>query len=155
MVSLLDIAPMKKIVEIRGNDIEVEGISADGLVHLLTTFPELQKLFAGRQIEQVELKSLIARFGYTVGEIIACGVGHQGDPEYIAFAMKALGVGEQTELLEAIIGLTFPKGIKSFLDGLSKAADSAGVLGKVPHMRSPAPSSASLQTDTEKPTSGE
>jgi len=155
MVSLLDIAPNKKTVTIRGSDLEVSGITADGLVHLLQTFPELQKAFAGVAIEQAELKGLISRFGYTVGEIIAMGVGMQGDPSTIAFAMTQLGLGEQTEIVEKIFELTFPKGPKSFLDALARAADLAGVRGKVPLTKSPAPSPDSSSTATTSETAGE
>lgn len=155
MVSLIDIGSNSRVIQLRGKDLEVFGVTADGLVHLLQTFPELQKAFAGVAIEQHELKNLLSRFGYTVGEIIAMGVGQQGDPEVIGFAMTKLGLGEQTELIEAIFELTFPKGPKSFLDALGRAADLAGVRGKAPLTKSPARSKDLSHTGTTSETAGE
>lgn len=155
MVGLLDIGESRATVECRGKEIEVRGITADGLVHLLKTFPELQKAFGGVMLDSSELNSLVSRFGYTVGEIIAMGCGKQGDSEYIGFAMAGLSLGEQTDFVEKIFTLTFPKGPKSFLDALRRAADSAGVLGKVPHTKSPARSSDLSKTGTDSKTVGE
>ena len=47
MASLLDVAPSAEVVEIRGTQVEVTGISALGLASLLARFPQLQDMLAG------------------------------------------------------------------------------------------------------------
>ena len=48
MAGLLDIAPLSETVTVRGQAVEVTGISAAGVAMLLRRFPALRKLLAQR-----------------------------------------------------------------------------------------------------------
>lgn len=117
MTSLLDIGPLTTKVTIRGTEIEVSGISAIGVFELLRDIPELRMLMAQKNMSEENAASLISQLPHAVGAIIAAATGHLGDKEHIAAALK-LSAGEQVEFISAIVPLTFPKGLKSFLDGL-------------------------------------
>lgn len=142
MVSLLDIADTKKTVPIRGKEIPVNGISAEGIAHLLAAFPDLRKLMGGKS-EEVTPDALMQFAPRAVAVAIASGTGLSGSKEGEAAAAK-LSIGEQVELLAAIIDMTFPQGFGPFVERL----DSLGVVsaravpesGKAPDIKSPAPS---------------
>jgi len=89
MVSLLDIADAQKTVAIRGQDIPVYGISAEGIAHLLGAFPELRKMFAGKatEITPQQMMQLAPR---AVASAIAAGTGLIGDPTGKSATRKAL-----------------------------------------------------------------
>ena len=139
MVSLTDIGPSKGQVEVRGQMVDVNGLTAEHIVGIITAFPEVRKILAEKE---ADLQTLVAQFPTAIAMMIAAGTGKADDKEVIAVA-EQLGVGEQYELMAKIFELTFPKGIKSFLDGVRAALASAGVHGwdqatKLPAQSSPA-----------------
>jgi hypothetical protein len=150
MVSLVDIGPSKGSVEVRGQEIDLNGLTAVHIVGIMTAFPEVRKLLAEKE---VDLGVLISQFPIAVAMIIAAGTGKDGDQDTIDVAM-ALSVGEQYEILSKLMGLTFPKGVKSFLDGVNAALRSAGVRGWDQAMKSPVQFSPASEPDAQKPTAG-
>ncbi len=114
MVSLVDIAPATERVTVRGQEIEVSGVSAAGVAMLLARFPDLRKLFAGRD---VGMEELMAVGGELVAAIIAAGTGSPGGPAAEAAAGR-LGIDEQADLLSAILRVTLPKGVGPFVEKL-------------------------------------
>lgn len=142
MVSLVDIGPSKGQVEVRGQQLDVNGLTVNHIIAILMEFPEVRKILAEKE---ADLQLLISQFPVAAGMIIAAGTGHEGEQAHIDVAM-ALGVGEQYEILAKIVELTFPKGVKSFLDGVNAAMASAGVRGWDQATKSPVPfSPASVQ----------
>jgi hypothetical protein len=143
MVSLLDIADQQKTVPIRGKDIPVYGISADGVAHLLGAFPELRQLMAGgSKAGEITVDQIMKVAPRAVAAAIATGTGSLGDPKAESVASK-LPIGEQVELLSTIFDLTFPQGIDPFLarlEALGLVRGPAVAYGKAPAMPSPAPS---------------
>jgi hypothetical protein len=107
MVGLVDIALAVERVTIRGQEVEVFGVSAAGLAQLLARFPDLRKLFSGRDLGAEEL---IAVGGDLVAAIIAAGTGDPGDP-VVEEAAGRLGIDEQADMLSAILRVTLPKGL--------------------------------------------
>lgn len=150
MVSLVDIGPSKDKVELRGQTVEVNGLTAAHIVELMMQFPEVRKILAERE---ADLGMLISQFPLAVGMIIAAGTGKAGDQKTIDVAMT-LGVGEQYEILEKMMVLTFPKGVKSFLDGVNAALVSAGARGWDQATKSPVPSSLASEQDEANGTAG-
>ena len=114
MVGLVDIAPATERVTVRGQEIEVCGVSAAGVAQLLARFPDLRKLFAGRD---VGMEEMMAVGGELVAAIIAAGTGAPGDPAAEAAAGR-LGIDEQADLLSAILRVTLPKGVGPFVEKL-------------------------------------
>lgn len=122
MVSLLDIAPSTETVSVRGADVAVTGISAQGFVSLLGRFPELQDLMAGKE---VNASRLFEFGGNVVVAIIAAGTGFAGD-EKAEVVASGLTIDEQADLLAAILKVTLPKGIVPFAEKLNGLAVTLG-----------------------------
>lgn len=150
MVSLVDIGPSQASVELRGKTVELNGLTASHLVAIMISFPEVRKVLAEKE---ADLGMLITQFPIAVAMIIASGTGKDGDQDTIDFA-ETLSVGEQYEIVSKLMELTFPKGVKSFLDGVNAALRSAGVRGWDQAMKSPALSSQTLKPDEAKETAG-
>lgn len=118
MADLLDIAPSTavEVVKIDGKRIIVHGLHGDAIASIVARFPELGLLLGGGSSANIGPK-LIERFGGAIGPIIAAGCGHLGDEKYEQHAGTLL-VEYQLILLKAIIGLTFPNGITSFIEAM-------------------------------------
>lgn len=140
MPSLLDIGDLTEPVTIRGKVLQVQGISAEGLFALLKEFPELRKLMTGNADEAV-IASLTEKLPESLGMIIAAGTGTPGNEEAGRKA-RMLAVGEQIQLIHAIWKLTFPRGVKDFIEALEALTGELGdESGKAPGTKSPGPSS--------------
>jgi hypothetical protein len=141
MADLLDIAPSTavEVVKIDGNRIIVRGLHGDAIASIVSRFPELGALLGGGGNLGPRL---IERFGGAIGPIIAAGCGHLGDEKYEQHASTLL-VEYQLKLLQAIIGLTFPNGIASFVEtmaALVTRADEGAKPVTVRLRKSPSPS---------------
>jgi hypothetical protein len=146
MPSLIDIGDLTETVEIRGKQLEVQGVSAADLVVLLQNFPELRKVMTGLADADV-VQSLIAKLPDAVAAIIAIGTGTPGDAKAESQA-KRLAVGEQVDLLTRIWRLTFPRGIRDFTEALEAlATEVAGEYGKAQDTKSPGPLNNVSETD--------
>ena len=117
MADLLDIAPSTavEVVKIDGKRITVRGLHGDAIASIVARFPELGLLLGGGADIGTRL---IERFGSAIGPIIAAGCGHLGDQKYEQHA-GALLVQDQLKLVQAIISLTFPNGLTSFVETLA------------------------------------
>ena len=155
MPSLLDVGDLTEIVEIRGKSVEVQGVSAAGLVVLLGKFPELRSLMTGTADESI-LKDLVGKLPEAVASIIALATTPPSDDpvarlhRQAAAEIKAaqLSVGEQLDLLTRIWKLTFPRGIRDFLAALETLASEVDVdSGKVPDTKSPGQSNGASVRD--------
>jgi len=141
MADLLDIAPATacEVVRIDGNRIVVRGLHGDAIAAIVARFPELGALLgSGNNIGP----RLIERFGNAIGPIIAAGCGHLGEEKYEQHASKLL-VEDQLQLVTAIVGLTFPNGLTSFIEKMMTLMSGAGDGQKVIKVRlkkSPSPS---------------
>lgn len=145
MTSLLDIGDLRSKVDIRGKEIEVQGISAETFFHLLDDIPELRRMLSGGVAGGPEVKpqDLLTKVPGAVSSIIVAST----DPGYyklkVADRQKLLDVaarlnmGEQAELIRKIWDLTFPKGVQSFLDALAEVMKAAEGSGWVPGTPSP------------------
>ena len=142
MADLLDIAPSTavEVVKIDGKRIVVRGLHGDAIASIVARFPELGLLLGGGSTNIGP--KLIERFGSAIGPIIAAGCDHLGDEKYEQHAGKLL-VEYQLKLLKAIIGLTFPNGIASFVEtvtALLPGADEGAKVVTVRLRKSPSPS---------------
>lgn len=122
MVGLLDIAPLTVKVSVRGTDVSVTGVSARGLVSLISRFPELQDLMGGRAVSPERLMSF---GGNVVAAIIAAGTGTPGDEAAEKIAGD-LPVDEQADLLAAILRVTLPRGLGPFVEKLNELGGALG-----------------------------
>jgi hypothetical protein len=149
MPSLVDLGTLTEPVTIRGQKLEVQGISARSLLLLLQRFPELRMMMAGRA-KDLEPDQMLNMMPQAVTVVIACGLGKPGDKEEEA-AAEQLAVGEQLLLFRAIWRISFPEGLQSFMEALEAlAVDVAGSgnLGQGQVPKSPGQSNGASQTDT-------
>jgi hypothetical protein len=133
MADLLDIAHSTacEVVKLDGKRVIVRGLHGDAIASIVSRFPDLAVLLgAGDNLGP----RLIERFGSAIGPIIAAGCGHLGDEKYEQHAGTLL-VEYQLKLLKAIIGLTFPNGLTSFVETVTMLLPGAGEGGKVHTIR--------------------
>lgn len=154
MVSLVDIGPLRGKVVLRGKEVETRGASASTIFEILTDSDEVRRLFAGRPLDGDMLLNLIQQAPLTVAKLIASGTGKQGDDATIEFAFRELTAGEQYDLLKSILGMTFPRGIRSFVEELTALAQQAEERGWVRGMRLPGQSSAASGQATPSASAG-
>lgn len=131
MVSLVDIGPSRGSVPLRGQAMDIRGLTAEHIVVMFQDFSDLRKLVSGSSDNEV-LLNLFNNFPIIVGRIIAMGCGGDwGSPDFEAMVTgaRSLTLGEQWEFLQAIMKLTFPQGPKSFLDGVAALVGQADAPG--------------------------
>lgn len=117
MVSLMDVGEARETVPIRNKDVEVTGITAKGLLVLLSRFPEVRKMVASRG-QDVSAEDLMTLAPEAIACVIASGCGSPGDKKMEAVA-AGLNAGEQLDLLGSILRLTFPQGVLPFVEKLT------------------------------------
>jgi hypothetical protein len=116
MVSLTDLVDIKRTVTVRGEQVEIAGITAETLGQLINSFPELRMALSGHAGE-LSPQHLISMGPRIVASVIAAGVGKPGDAAQEAAAAK-LALGEQLAMIEAIFEVTFPTGVGPFVEKL-------------------------------------
>jgi len=139
MSTLLDIANNPRTVPVQGHDIEVIGISAEGLTSLMLRFPEIGKMLSGGA-SNIDTAALAKMAPEAVAAVIAAGTGHPGEEKHERAAAR-LGIDDQLALLDEILRLTFPRGIGPFVERLERL----GILMRVQKAEEQTPSAASSQ----------
>jgi hypothetical protein len=149
MVSLLDIGDATEEVTVRGKSLTITGVSAKGVLVLLDRFPEVRKLLTNFG-KDVKAKDLLELAPEAIACVIACASGSPGNKKAEAVA-ASLGVGDQLEILEATLRLTFPQGLGPFvakLDRLASSGNVPGASGWGAAMKSPEASNSSSEMVT-------
>jgi hypothetical protein len=149
MADLLDIAPATavEVVKVNGNRdrVIVRGLHGNAIASIAARFPKLALLLGGDNI----VPRMIEQFGDAIGPIIAAGCGHLGDEKREEAATRFL-IEDQLKLLKAILGLTFPNGLTSFVEELTSlmgGTDEGQKVVKVRLKKSPLPSQPSSEAD--------
>lgn len=124
MPGLLDIAGAPSRVSVRGTEIDVFGVSAEGIAYLMANFPEIKSMFAGKEVS-LDAQTLATKAPRALAAIIAAGTGQVGNAQAEAVA-ASLAVDEQAELLAKIVELTFPRGLGPFVEAIQRLAATAG-----------------------------
>jgi hypothetical protein len=138
MATFLDIVPDTRIEKTSFGDVEVPGLSLQGLVTVLKRHPKLFEYF---QQEEIEFSfSDILDLGEEIGcDLIAAGLGFPGDEKAIARAKRL--IPEDFLLLGiAIFEESFPSGPEAFFEQVLQLMEKAG---KAMEQVSPSPSSNS------------
>lgn len=135
MADLLDIAPSTavEVVTLDEKDVEVRGVSINTMASIISQFPDLKNLAGNTGGDIVSL--LISGCGAAIGPIIAAGVGQPGNKDYEQHAAQLLPE-QQIKLLRAILGLTFPNGIGSFVTELTGLMNAGSGGAKTVRLRS-------------------
>lgn len=120
MPGLLDIAAAPARVMVRGTQVDVFGVSAEGIAYLMAGFPEIKAMLSGKELS-LDAETLATKAPKALAAIIAAGTGQVGNAEAEAVA-ASLGVDEQAELLAKIFELTFPRGLGPFAQAIQRLA---------------------------------
>jgi hypothetical protein len=125
MADLLDIvtATAADVVRIDGERIVVRGLNAKAIALIAARFPNVRKVLRGGGDDYVALLFELA--GEAIGPIIAAGYGRLGNEKYERHAATMLNLEDQTDLVTAIVRLTFPNGLTAFLAKLSRLSEGA------------------------------
>jgi hypothetical protein len=120
MADLLDIAPSVSAgaVEINGQPIAVRGVPLNAMASIIARFPALKDLIRDSDGEDL-IPRLLLGCAESVGPIIAAGCGHLGDKAYEQVA-ENLTIQLQVRFLRTILEVTFPNGVRPFVDELTK-----------------------------------
>jgi len=111
MTSLLDIAPLTETVSVGGKDVDVYGLSAEGLVNLIARFPEVRQLLGGgKRGAGLGVEEVLDLGGKVVASIIAAGCGLPGNKEAEVIASR-MGLDAQADFIGKIMKLTLPNGL--------------------------------------------
>lgn len=120
MASLADILPATAQVEIRGQSLEVCGVSLKLLAKLFGSAPAIRLAVTGRA-KEISAEDIIAVPDF-IPMLIAAGLGKEGDEETIRLAEKVLNPEEQVNLVTKIWELTLPGGVVPFVQSLAALA---------------------------------
>jgi hypothetical protein len=145
-LSMLDIRRKTETVNIDDeNTVDVVGLSFDTIGQLLERFPILFEALSGRL--GAGFPDLVKKAPDAVAAVIAAGSGELNNKKAEKVA-KDLPIGVQLELCQAIGRVTFPKGVRPFLEAVNATFGASPVPAFVaPDMRSPKPSSNSKAPD--------
>lgn len=122
MVSLIDIVPQRKTVQIAVGEIELRGLGLRQIADLLTRFPELRKLLV-EGAPAIDVDTLIAGAPEAIGTIIAEAANQPEAAETIA---DALSLDDLADCLIAIRDLTMPNGVAPFMDRIGRLVSAGG-----------------------------
>lgn len=147
MVSLLDIVPQTRAVQIAGGELVLRGLGLRQIADLLLRFPSLRKLFV--EGAPFDINEFILAAPDAAGAIIAEAAGQ---PEASDQVSDRLTIDEAVECLLAVRDLTMPNGISPFFERLAKLLGSGGdLVGKAPAMNLPKRPNGSSPADTIQP----
>jgi hypothetical protein len=145
MVSLVDIVPQTRVVQIAGGDLTLHGLGLRQIAELLLRFPHLRNLFVANAPE-LSPETLLITAPDAIGAIIA-EAAHQ--PEASDTIADSLAIDDIVECLLAVCDLTLPNGPVPFIERLTKLlGGGVGLSGKAPAMSSPPLPNGSLLPDT-------
>jgi hypothetical protein len=155
VISLVEIGPMREMVPLRDGEIEVRGVPAESIFQLLMDFPELKRVFEGKRLESEIIAELVGMGGRILASLIAAGCGFLGDEKAITSAQVNLTIGESTDILTAMMRLTFPQGARNFIDAVMGLLQSGGGAQTwAAATKSPEPSNSASPQDTPQKSSG-
>jgi hypothetical protein len=160
MVSLIDIGPAKTVVQIRGHDFEVVGLAAQNIAEILLQFPELRRMLVQGDVGRDVIETLMMRIPDAVHLLVAsaCGVdvSDEKQREDALVKVKNFTLGEQYDVIEAMLGITFPRGITNFLAGIQGLFEQAeGARGRVPATKSHAQFNGALPPEEANESAGD
>lgn len=129
MVSLLDIVPQKRSVQIAAGELELRGLGLRQIADLFAQFLTLRNLFT-EDAPDVGIAELVVQAPDAIATIIGTAADQ---PEAIgSIADGALTPDEIIDCLEVIHDLTFPRGLGPLLERMKALAVAAGLGLTVP-----------------------
>jgi hypothetical protein len=144
MVSLVDIIPQRRTVELSVGSLELRGLGLRHIADLLLLHPELRGVYVAGSLS-LDVDNLLAVAPSAVGSIIAWSANQ---PEAVDAIIDALTLDDLAECLIAIRDLTMPAGVDPFVERLARLLGKADALaGRAPGTSTPPLPSASSPAD--------
>jgi hypothetical protein len=148
MVSLVDIVPQRRTVQISAGALELRGLGLRQIADLLVRFPELRKLFV-EGAPALDSDQLLADAPDAIGAIVAQAADQ---PDAAAAIANALSLEDLAECLVVIRDLTMPNGVAPLFDRLTALVGGGGAQpGRAPVTSVQQPPNSLLQTDMTPP----
>ena len=146
MVSLVDIVPQTRTVQIASGALELHGLGLRQIASLFVQFPGLRNLVVegAPELDPLELLVIIPE---AAGVIIAEAADQPEAADAILNGGR-LAPDEIVECLTVIRDLTFPRGVRPLLERIAALAGANDQLGKAADMSTPQQPSNSLLQDT-------
>jgi hypothetical protein len=121
MVSLIDIIPQTRTVQIAAGELTLRGLGLRQIADLLVRFPELRKLMV-EGAPAVDVDTMFALAPDAIGTIIAQAAGQ---PDAAATIVNALSLDDLGDCLIAIRDLTMPNGVGPFMNRVARLVSGA------------------------------
>jgi hypothetical protein len=145
MVSLVDIVPQTRTVEIAGGELILRGLGLRQIANLLLRFPSLRNIVT-QGAPELEVETLLLMAPDAIGAIIAEAASQ---PNAEAAIADNLAVEDVSTCLAAIVDLTMPKGPLPFFLLVSQMVNfGVGLSGRDQLTSSPPMPNGSLPQDT-------
>jgi len=136
MADLLDIAPTPRVVKTaRGDELNVYGISVEGLAQIIKKHPHIFQAFDDSGKAKIGIEQIIEMGIDVLADFLACGLGYsEREPNYKqAFEIcKKMNPEDAWTLGHAILEESFPGGAENFFVRVTEAAKSANILKSIP-----------------------
>lgn len=131
MANILDVSPVNRTVKThRYGDLEVSGLSIEGLVVLVKMHPEVLDLFKGENMT-LELTNMLELGLEVAAGFLAAGLGSPGNPDVIA-KCKGMNAEDVWLIGNAIVEESFPGGASNFFDRVTAIAKEKGLVSLKP-----------------------
>jgi hypothetical protein len=129
VVSLVDIVPQKRTVQIASGELELRGLGLRQIAYLFLQFPSLRNWFTegAPEVDPVEMINLMPD---AVATVIAEAADQPDAAEALANG-AVLTPDEMYECISVIFDLTFPRGVVPLLQKLTVLAGHAAAPGPV------------------------
>jgi hypothetical protein len=149
MVSLVDIVPQKRTVQIAAGELELRGLGLRQIADLFLQFPALRNLFV-EGAPEVSFAELIVQMPDAIGTIIAEAAGQPEAAETIVNG-GGLAADELLDCLLAVRDLTFPRGVAPLLARLPALLGGGGPSGRDQDTSAPPEPNGLLPADMSLP----
>ena len=145
LMMLPTVGPAKAEVEIRGKMQEVVGLHSRNIAEILLQFPEVRRLIVKGDPDRTILETLMMRVPEAIDLLVAsaCGVdvSDKAQREAALIKVQHFTIGEQYDIIEGMLKISFPRGMGNFLAGVQGLIEQSDAgRGRAPATRSPAPS---------------
>lgn len=121
MTGLMDIAPVIRTVKTSFGEVTITGLSISGIIHIVRNNPELIDLIKNNKNDTISYADLLDVGIDVAASFLASGMGYVNNLE-AEERCKQLKPDDAFVIAQAIMEESFPDGIKSFFDRVSKEA---------------------------------
>lgn len=137
MTNILDVVAINKKVKTQKYDeLEVTGLSLEGIVYLVKSHPELVDIFKGGV--DINMSQILDLGLDVVTSFLAAGLGHPGNPSVLE-KCRAMNAEDALAVGTAIMEESFPGGAANFFNRITQLAGSAQGLMRATAVSADAP----------------